>query len=232
MAKEYMRRVLEAYIEECLDSIGALLIEGAKWSGKTRTAKQFAKSTLSITNDNQIKTLTHSVENGSFGFLDKEPPLLIDEWQEVPGIWDAVRFKVDDRGERGQFILTGSSVPCKGAVRHSGAGRIAKVTMRPMSLFESKESNGQVSLRRLFEEEPNADGSSDLTLEEISQALARGGWPESIGDRKEGFARAASNYLKAIIDSDVSNVDGVRRDAATVRRIVGSVARNISTFAS
>ncbi|MDR3283326.1 MAG: AAA family ATPase [Candidatus Methanoplasma sp.] len=232
MAKEYMRRVLDAYIEEHLESMGALLIEGTKWSGKTRTAKQFAKSVLPITNENQIKALTHMVESGSFGFLDREPPLLIDEWQEVPGIWDAVRFKVDDRGEGGQFILTGSSVPSEGAVRHSGAGRIAKVTMRPMSLFESKESNGQVSLRELFESEPNADGFSELTLEGITQAIARGGWPGSIGGRSDKAAWTVSRYLRAVIDSDVSRVDGVQRDAVTVRRIVESIARNVSTFAS
>ena len=181
MADVYMERIIDGELKEHLEIMGAVLIEGPKWCGKTRTSKEFAKSLLSITNKNQIESLNLLLENGSFDFLDGTPPMLVDEWQLVPGIWDAVRTVVDDRGERGQFILTGSWMPPKNSEPlHSGAGRIGRLTMRTMSLFESKESNGAVSLKKLFDPDYKVSGHSQLSVMDLATAIARGGWPESI----------------------------------------------------
>jgi len=233
MADNYLSRIIDKEVKEHLEFMGAVLIEGPKWSGKTRTSKEFAKSSLSITSHNQKKNLTMLVENGSFGFLDEEPPMLIDEWQEVPGIWDAVRTVVDERGKKGQFILTGSSLPPKKTTLHSGAGRISRLTMRPMSLFESGESNGKVSLRGLFDPGYALNGHSKLSIEDLATAIARGGWPGSMSDKKENATKTVSQYLKAIINSEVSiNDDDVKMNPEIVRRIMESIARNISTYAS
>ncbi|MCL2509750.1 MAG: AAA family ATPase, partial [Methanomassiliicoccaceae archaeon] len=186
MKEKYIGRIIDKEVQEHLEFMGAVLIEGPKWCGKTTTSKEFAKSVLSITNENQIKNLNLSLENGVFDFLDEAPPMLIDEWQFVPGIWDAVRVVVDNRGERGQFILTGSSVPPKGSEPlHSGAGRIARLTMRTMSLFESGESNGKVSLRGLFNPDYKVGGRSDLSVNGLAEAIVRGGWPQSLNEKKE-----------------------------------------------
>ncbi|MDR0523390.1 MAG: DUF4143 domain-containing protein [Candidatus Methanoplasma sp.] len=233
MGKEYLRRVADGMVKECLEMAGAVLIEGPKWCGKTRTAEEFAKSALYITSESRIKSLKKAAESGARGFLNGDAPRLIDEWQEVPEIWDAVRFEVDHRGERGQFILTGSSVPQKDSTRHSGAGRVARVAMRPMSLFESGESNGAISLKGLFEGNVAGDGgSSSLSLEGLARAIARGGWPESLEDPADKDPKAASWYLDAVIGSDLSRVDGVNRKPGTSRRIIESIARNLSTGAS
>ncbi|MCL1984060.1 MAG: DUF4143 domain-containing protein [Methanomassiliicoccaceae archaeon] len=233
MAGKYIDRIIDKEMSEHLEFMGAVLIEGPKWCGKTRTSKEFAKGILSITNKNQIDYLNLLMENGVFDFLDEEPPMLIDEWQLAPGIWDAVKHVVDDRGKRGQFILTGSSVPPKGhEPLHSGAGRIARLTMRTMSLFESGESNGKVSLRGLFDPEYKAGGQSRLSVNDLAAAIARGGWPESLNDKKENATRIVNQYLKAIINSDVSRASEDHIDPETVKRIIESVARNISTYAA
>jgi len=233
MADEYRERIIDKEVREHLKLMGAILIEGPKWCGKTRTSKEFAKGVLSITNKNQIESLNLLLENGTFDFLDGEPPMLIDEWQLVPGIWDAVRAVVDDRKKRGQFILTGSSVPPKGSEPlHSGAGRIARLTMRTMSLFESGESNGKVSLRELFNPDYKVGGRSDLSVNGLAEAIARGGWPESLNDEEENATRIVNQYLKAIINSDVSRAGDGYKDPETVSRIIDSVARNVSTYAA
>ncbi|MCL2786299.1 MAG: DUF4143 domain-containing protein [Methanomassiliicoccaceae archaeon] len=232
MAEKYLSRIIDKDVKEHLEFMGAILIEGPKWCGKTRTSEEFAKSSLKITNTNQIEYLTLMTENGSFGFLKGEPPMLIDEWQHVPGIWDAVRTTVDDRGKKGQFILTGSSVPPRGSTLHSGAGRIAKLTMRTMSLFESGESNGSVSLSGLFDPNYKVDGYSSLSLEDLAAVIARGGWPESLNDTKKNASRIVAQYLKAVINSDMSRIDGTEKDPETTRRIIESIARNVSTYAS
>jgi predicted AAA+ superfamily ATPase len=233
MTGKYLKRIVDSSVQEYLEFMGAILIEGPKWCGKTRTSMEFAKSELFITNGNQIKSLNTALEIGKFDFLEGDVPKLIDEWQEVPGIWDAVRFEVDRRSKKGQFILTGSSVPPAESTRHSGAGRIARMIMRPMSLFESGESNGNVSLKDLFD--PNIafeSVSTKLTIEGLAGALARGGWPDSLSEPSDKATKVVSGYLDTVIGSDVSRVDGISRNPETARRIVESIARNISTAAS
>lgn len=230
MGDRYIPRVIDSCVDEYLESSGALVIEGPKWCGKTRTAEEHANSKLYLMNSNQINALKLAIESGSRAFLEGDVPRLIDEWQDVPEIWDAVRFEIDHRRKRGQFILTGSSVPPIELVRHSGAGRIARINMRTMSLYESGESNGSVSLADIFNSE-GVDGYSELTVDDLAFALVRGGWPESIND-KRNVLRVVSNYLKAIAESDLSRVDGVRRNPATARRIIESISRNVSTPAN
>ncbi|MCL2712292.1 MAG: DUF4143 domain-containing protein [Methanomassiliicoccaceae archaeon] len=233
MPEGYRKRIMDKEISDHLELMGAILVEGPKWCGKTRTSKEFNKGILSITNKNQINSLNLLLENGIFNFLDEEPPMLIDEWQLVPGIWDAVRNVVDDRGKRGQFILTGSSVPPKDSEPlHSGAGRIARLTMRTMSLFESGESNGKVSLRGLFDPDYKVNGRSDLSVKGLAAAIARGGWPESLNDKEENATRIVDQYVKAVINSDVSKAGDGNKDPETVKRVIESVARNVSTYAS
>jgi len=232
MSEGYIRRTVDLYIKELLECTGALLIEGPKWCGKTRTSEEFAKSALRIENKEQIAFLRAVIESGVRTPLEGETPRLIDEWQTVPSIWDAVRFEVDRRRKRGQFILTGSSVPPRKSFVHSGAGRIGKVSMRTMSLFESGESNGQVSLQGLFGPEYEVGGHSEFTVEKLARALTRGGWPESLHDTPKNASRIVSMYLKAVIESDLSRVDEVTRDPVITRKIIESVSRNISTSAS
>lgn len=233
MADRYMERIIDKELNKHLKFMGAVLVEGPKWCGKTRTSKELAESVLSITNKNQIKSLNLLLENGAFDFLNESPPMLIDEWQLVPGIWDAVRTVVDERGKRGQFILTGSSAPPKGSEPlHSGAGRISKLTMRTMSLFESGESSGSVSLSGLFDPDYKVSGRSPLSVNGLATAIARGGWPESLKDKEDNATRIVNQYLNAVIDSDVSQVSEGRKDPGMMRRIIESVARNISTYAS
>jgi len=231
MADGYIKRIVDPYIKEHLESMGALLIEGTKWCGKTRTSEEFANSALYIRDKNQVESLKLAVTSGVMKFLEEDAPLLIDEWQKVPGIWDAVRFEVDHRRKRGQFILTGSSTPPKESVMHSGAGRIARVTMRPMSLFESGESNGQVSLKDLFDSKHDIDGYSKLTVYDLARALARGGWPECVRDPPERLSSIAYQYFKAIINSDLSDPEGPKLDPSLVKRTIESISRNISTSA-
>ena len=231
MADGYIKRIVDPYIKEHLESMGALLIEGTKWCGKTRTSEEFANSALYIRDKNQVESLKLAVTSGVVKFLEEDAPLLIDEWQKVPGIWDAVRFEVDHRRKRGQFILTGSSTPPRESVMHSGAGRIARITMRPMSLFESGESNGQVSLNDLFDLKHNIDGYSKLTIDNLTRVMARGGWPESIRDPPEGASKIAYQYFKAIISSDMFDSEGSKLNPVLVKRVIESISRNISTSA-
>ncbi|MDR0508210.1 MAG: DUF4143 domain-containing protein, partial [Candidatus Methanoplasma sp.] len=181
---------------------------------------------------NQVKALKLAIETGSKKFLEGDAPRLIDEWQKVPETWDAVRFEVDHRDKVGQFILTGSSTPPMESVMHSGAGRIARVTMRPMSLFESGESNGHVSLKDLFYPDSKVDGYSELTVERLTSALTRGGWPKSINDATGNASRIASQYVRAIVNSDFFQQEGIKKDPAVVKKIIESISRNISTPAS
>ena len=163
--------------------------------------------------------------------LEGEPPLLLDEWQMAPVIWDAVRFAVDKRGLTGQFILTGSATPGDNITAHSGTGRIARIQMRPMSLFESTESNGKVSLKDLFDGKNDVGAKSTLTIEQIADAICRGGWPAAVASGKQS-SQLAINYIDAVINLDVQRVDGVEKDPEKVRVLLQSLARNISTMAT
>lgn len=231
MGDLYLNRVIDSCIDEHLKISGALLIEGPRWCGKTRTAEEHANSKLSMRSSNQINALELAIETGSKVFLEGDVSRLIDEWQDVPELWDMIRFEVDHRRKRGQFILTGSSALSLESIRHSGAGRIVHVNMRTMSLYESGESNGSISLADLFNLK-KIDGYSELSVESLAFALTRGGWPETITAPSKDASKIIADYLKIMLTSELSKVDGVRRNPATANRIIKSISRNISTTAN
>ncbi len=164
--------------------------------------------------------------------LNGETPRLVDEWQMAPVLWDAVRFEVDKRNKLGQFILTGSAVQSDNVVAHTGTGRISRLLMRPMSLFESKDSNGSVSLKDLFEGKEDIAASSDLTVEKIAYLICRGGWPAAVSQKETIALKMAANYVESVINMDVQRVDGIEKNPERVRKLLRSLARNISTMAS
>jgi len=233
MSGKYMKRVIDGYLKGRLDSVGAILIEGAKWCGKTRTAKEHAASAVYMQDPDLREHYAGMAKLKPSELLKGDTPRLIDEWQLAPILWDAVRFEVDNRnGYPGQFILTGSSVVPDDDIMHSGAGRISRVLMRPMSLFESLESDGSVSLAKLFEYPVNISGYSEMSLENISHCIVRGGWPESVGKDEKAAIDRTQDYVNTIIHADLSAVDGVRRDPRLALNILRSFSRNISTTAS
>jgi predicted AAA+ superfamily ATPase len=231
--KEYLLRLVDSELKLALQSSGAVLIEGAKWCGKTSTANHAAKSVVYMQDPDQASSFQAMADTKPSLLLKGSTPRLIDEWQVAPVLWDAVRFEVDQRGERGQFILTGSAVPPTLETAHTGTGRISRMKMRPMSLFESRESKGQISLRNLFEgTQTDPDGVSDLSLEEIAYILCRGGWPAGIDLKGAPALRMAIDYVEAIINQDISRVDGIRKNPERVRLLLRSLARNVSTTAT
>lgn len=228
----YLSRLCDTELRERLQSAGAVLIEGAKWCGKTRTGTTVARSILYMQDpDNALANMALADTKPSL-LLKGETPRLIDEWQMAPVLWDAVRFEVDQRGEFGQFILTGSAVPADNVTAHTGTGRISRLMMRPMSLFESLESNGSVSLRQLFAGKHNIAEASSLSVEQMAFILCRGGWPASIKLQGKPALRMARDYVEAVINYDVSQVDGVEKNPDRVRLLLRSLARNIGTLAN
>ncbi len=228
----YLSRLCDTELRERLQSAGAVLIEGAKWCGKTRTGTTVARSILYMQDpDNALANMALADTKPSL-LLKGETPRLIDEWQMAPVLWDAVRFEVDQRGEFGQFILTGSAVPADNVTAHTGTGRISRLMMRPMSLFESLESNGSVSLRQLFAGKHNIAEASNLSVEQMAFILCRGGWPASLKLRGKPALRMARDYVEAVINYDVSQVDGVEKNPDRVRLLLRSLARNIGTLAN
>lgn len=232
MKRQYLSRIADNLLRERLESSGAVLVEGPKWCGKTWTATEISRSQLYMQDpDRQVSYLKAADTKPSL-LLKGETPRLLDEWQTAPVLWDAVRFAVDERGESGQFILTGSAVPLDNVVQHTGTGRISRLLMRPMSLYESKESNGRVSLKELFDKKTEIDSFSELTIEQIACAIVRGGWPASIGESRKSALRHAIDYVDAIINADISRVDNIEKNPARVRALMRSLARNISTLAT
>ena len=228
----YLPRLCDIELRKSLESSGAVLIEGAKWCGKTRTASHMAKSALYM-QDPDYATSYHTMADTKPSLLLKgETPRLIDEWQMAPVLWDAVRFEVDKRNDVGQFIMTGSAVPSDNVTSHTGTGRISRLLMRPMSLFESRESNGTVSLADIFAGKHDVEAISNLTIENIAFALCRGGWPASVNREKQVALRMSLDYVEAVINHDVSRVDNVEKDPNRVRLLLRSLARNISTMAT
>lgn len=235
---KYLKRTADGYLSLQLASSGAVLIEGPKWCGKTTTAAQQAKSIISLQDPDMRDSYQATAEVKPSLLLAGDTPRLIDEWQEAPVLWDAVRTMVDKRNEFGQFIMTGSnsidSKKKKEYIKHSGSGRIAKMQMLPMSLYESLESNGKISLQSLFDvPELDIDGiTSDMTIEDLIFAACRGGWPASL---KASFDKAklqiAKNYIRTVCDTDVSTIDEIERNEKIAKAILQSYARNISTLA-
>lgn len=232
MGEKYLSRIADKILADRLESSGAVLIEGPKWCGKTRTATEISKSQLYMQDPDKTLSYMKAADTKPSLLLKGETPRLLDEWQMAPVLWDAVRFMVDQRGKTGQFILTGSAVPQDNVVQHTGTGRISRIMMRPMSLFESNESNGTISLSDLFNGKTDIEAFSDLTIEQIAFAIVRGGWPASVEDTKKSALRRAVDYVEAVINADVSRVDNIEKNPVRVRALLRSLARNISTVAT
>ena len=231
MARNYIPRIADKILKEKLETSGAVWIRGPKWCGKTWTAKQQARSSLMMQDPDQTLNYLRTAGVKPSLLLEGDTPRLLDEWQMAPVLWDAVRYAVDIRAENGQFILTGSTLPLDHEVKHSGTGRITRMLMRPMSLFESGESTGKVSLNELFNgDEPF--GKTKMEIEELAFVTARGGWPAAIGVSNKIALAQANQYLEAVVDRDISEADGVRRDPSKVRTFLKSIARNIASTAS
>lgn len=231
--REYKKRIADELLEKKLKGKGAVLIQGPKWCGKTTTAEQISCSILYMTKpEDKEQNIILSDLNPSL-LLTGKTPRLIDEWQIAPKLWDAIRFEVDHRGEEGQFILTGSAVPANmNDVTHTGTGRFAWLTMRPMALYESGESNGTVSLLDLFKNNYKIIGINELTLEDIAYLCCRGGWPRSIFMEKDIALEQAYDYYDAVVNSDISRVDNVNRNPERAKNLMRSYARNIGTQAT
>lgn len=230
--KEYLPRIADKLLEERLDAKGAVLIEGPKWCGKTTTAKQQAKSFISMDRPDMTKQYQQMANISPNTLLEGETPRLIDEWQIAPNLWNAVRYEVDNRDGFGQFILTGSAVPHEfDDSMHTGTGRISRLLMRPMSLFESKDSSGEVSLKNLFERE-NITAIDETSFEKIAFLICRGGWPRSIGLNEKPALFQAIDYFYAVVSNDISRVDSIKRDKEKAKRLLKSYARHVGTQSS
>lgn len=230
--KNYKPRIIDKQVEEYLQTFGAICIEGPKWCGKTWTSSYHANSEFFLadpTGNFQNRRLAEIAPNT---VLEGVTPRLIDEWQEYPPLWDAVRYKVDQTNQKGQFILTGSATPNHKGILHSGAGRIAKLRMRTMNLYESGDSSGQVSLEALCSGQLTPAITGEVNLKDIIKFIIRGGWPGSLGLPLKQAALLPQQYLQAVIDDDVYRIDEVKRNTQKMRLLLMSLARNESTTAT
>mgnify|MGYP004663546065 FL=1 len=226
--KQYRPRIADGMLSRRLMGVGAVLIQGPKWCGKTTTAEQQAKSVVYMDDPEYMEQNVELASLSPKKLLAGATPRLIDEWQLAPQLWDAARFEVDHRDGEGQFIFTGSAVPADtDKIHHSGAGRFAWLTMRTMSLYESGESTGEVSLWDLFGK-PGVDifGTNNLNIDSIAWLICRGGWPRATTINKEVALDMAYRYYEAVVNNDISRVDNVKRDAERTKRILRSIARN------
>lgn len=227
--EEYKPRIIDKKIEEYLSIFGAVCIEGPKWCGKTWTSSYHSNSEIYLGDPSGNFQSRQLAELSPDLVLEGEYPRLIDEWQEVPPLWDAVRHKVDQNTIKGQYILTGSATPNHKGILHSGAGRIAKLRMRPMSLYESGDSSGKISLKALCNGEMKPVMTGEVDLKEIIQLIMKGGWPANIGLPAESALLLSTEYLEAVIQDDVYRIDGVKRDVNKMKLLLRSLARNEST---
>ena len=230
--EKYLPREYDKIINEKLKLYGAILIIGPKWCGKSTTAKQIAKSILELQNPRTRENNLEIAKNRPDFLLEGEKPRLIDEWQDAPSIWDAIRYDIDNTGLKNQYILTGSITPREDEPMHTGTGRIVRILMRPMSLYESNDSTGEVSLKELFEKKSDIKGISDKEYEDIAYLCARGGWPGSLNVSKEGSITIARDYLESLIANDIKTVDNVDRNPNRLRTVLRSLARNVCTTAN
>ena len=231
--KEYIPRYVDRQLEETLEYIGATLIVGPKWCGKTTTAKQFANSEIQLQNPQKTESYLKLADTDPLILLEGENPRLIDEWQMAPKLWDAVRYSVDERNEYGLYILTGSTMVDNSKIMHSGAGRITRLLMRPMSLYESGDSTGEISIRDLFDRKDiEINGiTSKLSLKDIIFLACRGGWPEILNIKNKSYQlKIAQSYIQSIYESDTSIIDGVKRNPKIFEAILKSYSRNVSTL--
>lgn len=234
--KNYRARVCDSLLKKKLRTSGAVLITGPKWCGKTWTALNAANSVLYMQDTDKRSSYLKLAQTTPSLLLRGDQPRLIDEWQTATVLWDAVRHAVDKDQRKGQYILTGSVVvddddtDSSERMEHTGTGRISRLRMRPMSLYESGESNGTVSLKALFEGNLEVEAVSSLTIEDIAYAICRGGWPAALGLEKEDSIEVAYDYCDAVAERDASTVDKSQKDPDRMRSIMRSLARNISTM--
>ncbi len=225
---DYKPRIADQMLKRRLMGVGAVLLQGPKWCGKTTTAEQQANSIVYMDDPEYMEQNMELASLSPKKLLTGTTPRLIDEWQLAPQLWDAARFEIDHRGKEGQFIFTGSAVPADtDKIHHSGAGRFAWLTMRTMSLYESGESTGEVSLRDLFDT-PDMDifGTNTLDLDTIAWLICRGGWPKAVTSDRGIALDMAFRYFEAVVQSDLSRVDDVKRNPERAKRILRSIARN------
>ncbi len=230
MVDKYYNRICDRVLSDKLEAKGAVLVKGAKWCGKTTTAERISKSVIYIEDPARKRQYLELAEVDPSQLLQGDVPHLIDEWQLAPKLWDAVRFEVDKRNEFGQFILTGSAVPPDiSEISHTGIGRIASLLMRPMSLFESGDSNGNVSLGSLFSDNLQVSGNCSHTLNDITYLICRGGWPKAVGQKEKIALSQAVDYYESVVESDISRVDDIYRDPERAKRVLKAYARGVST---
>lgn len=226
MDKKYKKRIADKLLAEQLEAAGVVLIQGPKWCGKTTTAQQAAASCMFMDNPAMLKANMMLAEANPEMILEGKVPRLIDEWQLAPTLWDAARFVVSQRGLPGQFIFTGSAVPADmSSIAHSGTGRFAWLTMRPMSLQESEDSNGCVSLGELFKTGKALGIAADMDIIRLAFLLCRGGWPGSLQLSDRASLRQADNYVDAVVNSDISRVDNISRNAVFAHKLLRSYSR-------
>ena len=230
--EKYIPRLIDDVLKKKLSLYGAVLIIGPKWCGKSTTAKQYAKSLLELQNPRTRENNLEIAKNRPDFLLEGEKPRLIDEWQDAPMLWDAIRYDVDNTGLKNQYILTGSVTPREDKPKHTGTGRIVRLLMRTMSLYETGDSTGEVSLKQLFDGIQDIKGISSKELEDIAFLCARGGWPGSIDVSRDGALTIARDYLESLIENDIKTVDGVDRNPNRLRTVLRSLARNTCTTAS
>ena len=232
--KGYYKRIADTILQDRLRTAGAVLIKGIKWSGKSTTAEQVAKSVVYMQNNKITEQNIALAKSAPDIFLEGDTPRLIDEWQIIPFIWDQIRFEVDHRKKKGQFILTGSSMPVEeNAYEHSGIGRIVPMTMRTMSLYESEDGNGKVSLSALFENPDSFTASScPLALRDYAYLLCRGGWPEALGLEREDALEQVYNFYRGLVEEDINRMFKRKKNPERIRRLMRSYARAVSTETS
>lgn len=229
--KNYLPRITDKLLDERLKAKGAILIEGPKLCGKTTSAKEFAKSFIAMDEPDKTKQYKQMAELNPSALLEGETPRLVDEWQLAPNLWNAVRYEVDKRDDFGQFILTGSAVPAEfDASMHSGTGRISRLYMRTMSLYESKDSDGAVSLSDLFDDK-EISCANHKTLDDIAFLICRGGWPISIKLEGKASLFQAIDYFDSVVKNDISRVDSVKRDVEKAKSLLRSYARHVGSQA-
>ena len=227
----YIPRIVDKEINDLMEIMGAILIEGCKWCGKSTTGLNHAKSIIEFQNPDKKQEYEDIKNTKPSLFLNGDKPRMFDEWQMYPVIWDSIRTDVDHTGLKGQYILTGSARPSEGEIMHTGTGRISRVLMRPMSLFESGESTGEVSFNDILDGK-DIKGESKLSLEDIAGIIVRGGWPASIGIESKNKYRFAKEYVKSLIHEEVKQVDGVERNPEKMQSVLRSLSRNIATQVS
>lgn len=229
--EKYIPRIVDKVLQNKLEYMGAVLIEGCKWCGKSTTARQFAKSYIEFQDPDKKMQYDKTNKTKPSLFLEGEKPRLFDEWQMYPVVWDSIRMDVDHTGLKGQYILTGSARPAEDSVMHSGTGRISKLLMRPMSLYESGESNGTVSLTDIINGN-DISGISNLDFDSLINAMIRGGWPETLNIDGENKYKVSKDYVKSLLSEEIKTVDGKLRSSSKMNAVLKSISRNISTNVS